>query len=154
VRWWRPVQSWTEKIGVKVGDKVDWKPVTFEFTHHGPIVAHKNGKAYAMTIPYAEQFRLFEQSWGMATAHNLAEMKKALGMRQYMAQNIMVGSVDGDIYYVRNGRVPVRPSGCDPSKPMPGAGGCEWQGIHSFEDLVQIENPRRATCRTAISRRG
>jgi len=138
---WRPVQSWTEKIGVKVGDKVDWKPVTFEFTHHGPIVAHKNGKAYAMAIPYAEQFRLFEQSWGMATAHNLADMKKALAMRQYMAQNIMVGTVDGDIYYVRNGRVPVRPSGCDPSKPMPGAGGCEWQGIHPFEDLVQIENP-------------
>jgi acyl-homoserine lactone acylase PvdQ len=138
---WRPVQSWTEKIGVKVGDKVDWKAVTFEYTHHGPIVAHKNGKAYAMAIPYAEQFRLFEQSWGMATAHNLAEMKKALGMRQYMAQNIMVGTVDGDIYYVRNGRVPVRPSGCDPSKPMRGAGGCEWQGIHAFEDLVQIENP-------------
>ena len=45
---WRPVQSWTEKIGVKTGDKIEWKPVTIEFTHHGPIVAHKNGKAYSM----------------------------------------------------------------------------------------------------------
>jgi len=62
-------------------------------------------------------------------------------MRQYMAQNIMVGTVDGDIYYVRNGRVPIRPAGCDPSKPMPGDGRCEWQGLHPFEDLVQIENP-------------
>jgi acyl-homoserine-lactone acylase len=53
----------------------------------------------------------------------------------------MVGTVDGDIYYVRNGRVPVRPAGCDPSKPMPGTGECEWQGIHPFEDLPQIENP-------------
>jgi acyl-homoserine-lactone acylase len=138
---WRPMRSWTEKIGVKVGDKIDWKPVTIEGTHHGPIVAHKNGKAYSMAIPYAGEFRLLEQSWGMVTAHNLAEMKKALAMRQYMAQNIMVGTVDGDIYYVRNGRVPIRPSGCDPSKPMPGTGGCEWQGIHPFEDLVQIENP-------------
>ncbi len=138
---WRPIQRWTEKIGVKTGDKIDWKPVTIEFTHHGPIVAHKNGKPYSMAIPYAEEFRLIEQSWGMATAHNLAEMKKALAMRQYMAQNIMVGTVDGDIYYVRNGRVPVRPAGCDPSKPMPGTGDCEWQGIHPFEDLVQIENP-------------
>jgi acyl-homoserine-lactone acylase len=42
---------------------------------------------------------------------------------------------------VRNGRVPIRPAGCDPSKPMPGTGACEWQGIHAFEDLVQIENP-------------
>jgi acyl-homoserine-lactone acylase len=77
----------------------------------------------------------------MAVARNLAQMKKALGMLQYMAQNIMVGTVDGDIYYLRNGRVPVRPKGCDPSKPMPGTGACEWQGIHPLEDLVQIANP-------------
>jgi len=138
---WRPVQSWTEKIGVLVGDKVDWKPVTFEFTHHGPVVAHKDGKAYAMALPYSSEFRLIEQALAMITARNLPEMKKALAMRQYMAQNIMVGTVDGDIYYVRNGRVPVRPGGCDPSKPMAGSGECEWQGTHPFEDLPQIENP-------------
>jgi len=138
---WRPVRSWTEKIGVKTGSGIDWKPVVIEFTHHGPIVAHKNGKAYAMAIPYADEFRLVEQALAMITARNLAGMKQALAMRQYMAQNIMVGTVDGDIYYVRNGRVPIRPSGCDPSKPMPGTGVCEWQGIHPFEDLVQIENP-------------
>jgi len=138
---WRPIQSWTEKIGVKTGDTIDWKPVTIEYTHHGPIVAHKNGKAYSLAIPYADQVRLMDESWAMVTAHNLAEMKKALAMRQYMAQNIMVGTVDGDIYYVRNGRVPIRPAGCDPSKPMPGTGACEWQGIHPYEDLVQIENP-------------
>ena len=59
-----------------------------------------------------------------------------------MAQNIMIATVDGDIYYVRNGRVPVRPNGFDSSRPMSGpAGACEWQGIHPFEDLVQIANP-------------
>jgi acyl-homoserine lactone acylase PvdQ len=139
---WRPLERRHEKIGVKVGDKIDWKDITIESTVHGPIVAHKNGKSYAVAIPYADQVRLMDESWGMATAHNLTEMKKALGMLQFMAQNIMVGTVDGDIYYVRNGRVPVRPAGCDPSKPMSGAsGGCEWQGIHPFEDLVQITNP-------------
>jgi len=59
-----------------------------------------------------------------------------------MPQNIMIGTVDGDIYYVRNGRVPMRPKGCDSSRPMSGPqGDCEWQGIHPFEDLVQIVNP-------------
>jgi acyl-homoserine lactone acylase PvdQ len=125
-----------------VGDKIDWKDVAIESTLHGPIVAHKNGKSYAVAIPYADEVRLMDESWGMVTAHNLAEMKKALAMLQLMAQNIMVGTVDGDIYYVRNGRVPVRPRGCDPSQVMPGAAGeCEWQGLHPFEDLVQITNP-------------
>ena len=141
---WRPLDIRHEKIGVKVGDKINWKDVTIESTVHGPIVAHKNGKSYSMAIPYADEVRLMDESWGMVTAHNLTEMKKALAMLQLMAQNIMVGTVDGDIYYVRNGRVPVRPKGCDISKPLPGASGdCEWQGIHPFEDLVQITNPPR-----------
>ena len=139
---WRPLAVRHEKIGVKVGDRVDWKDVTIESTLHGPIVAHKNGKSYSIAIPYANEVRLMDESWGMVTAHNLAEMKKALGMLQFMAQNIMVGTVDGDIYYVRNGRVPVRPTGCDISKPLPGASGtCEWQGLHGFEELVQVTNP-------------
>ena len=37
-----------------------------------------------------------------------AEMKRALAQFQLMAQNVMVATVQGDIYYVRNGRVPVR----------------------------------------------
>ncbi len=139
---WRPLETRHEKIGVRVGDKIDWKDVTIDSTVHGPIVAHKNGKSYSVAIPYADEVRLMDESWGMATAHNLAEMKKALAMLQLMAQNIMVGTVEGDIYYVRNGRVPVRPSGCDPAKPMSGASGtCEWHGLHSFEELPQITNP-------------
>ncbi len=139
---WRPLETRNEKIGVRVGDRIDWKDVTIESTGHGPIVAHKNGKSYSIAIPYADEVRLMDQSWDMATAHNLTEMKKALAMLQVMAQNIMVGTVDGDIYYVRNGRVPVRPKGCDPSQPMPGASGaCEWQGLHPYEDLAQITNP-------------
>jgi acyl-homoserine lactone acylase PvdQ len=139
---WRPLETRREKIGVKVGDRIDWKEVTIESTSHGPIVAHKNGKSYSVAIPYAEEVKLMDESWGMVTARNLSEMKQALAMLQLMAQNIMVGTVDGDIYYVRNGRVPVRGKDCDPAKPMPGASGaCEWQGLHAFEDLVQITNP-------------
>lgn len=139
---WRPLDVRTERIGVKVGGEIQWQDVRIESTHHGPIVAHKDGKAYSLAIPYSNEFQLLDTSWHIATAHNLAEAKKALAGLQLMAQNIMIGTVDGDIYYVRNGRVPVRPAGCDTSKPMSGAAGqCEWQGLHPFEDLVQISNP-------------
>jgi acyl-homoserine-lactone acylase len=139
---WRPLEIRTERIGVKTGNEIKYQEVRIESTAHGPIVAHKNGKAYSVAIPYANEYRLLDSSWRIATAHNLVEAKKALAELQFMAQNIMIGTVDGDIYYVRNGRVPVRPAGCDSSRPMSGAAGkCEWQGIHPFDDLVQITNP-------------
>ena len=139
---WRPLSVRTERIGVKQGGAVQWRTFRIESTAHGPIVAHKDGKAYSAATAYADEYRQIDTAYRMATAHNLAQAKTALADLQYMAQNIMVGTVDGDIFYVRNGRVPIRPAGCDPARPMNGASGeCEWQGIHPFSDLVQIANP-------------
>lgn len=138
---WKPLRVEHEKIGVREGSQVVWKDVAIPYTHHGPVWAHSNGRAYSMATPYAGEFRLIEQAWKMITARDLNEMKRALDMRQYMAQNIMVGTTGGDIFYLRNGRVPVRRANCDCTKPMPGDGSCEWQGLHPVSDLVQVENP-------------
>src|SRR5262249_52737627 len=130
------------KIGVKDGDKLVWKDVEFEYTQHGPVVARQNGKAYTMAIPYMNEVGLTDQIYEMMSAHNLDEMKKALGHLQLMAQNIMVGTVQGDISYVRNGGVPVRARGVNPGRPVPGnTSANEWQGLHPFSDLAQITNP-------------
>src|SRR5207244_3702313 len=113
-----------------------------EFTHHGPIAAHKNGKAYSMAISYANEVGLTDQVHEMMMAKNLDEMKRALGHLQLMSQNIMVGTVQGDIYYLRNGRVPIRPKGVDPSKPIPGnTSATAWQALHPIKELLQVTNP-------------
>jgi penicillin amidase len=139
---WRDMVVRKARIGVKDGDKVNWKEVELEYTHHGPIVARKGGKAYAMAIPYAEEVGLTDQIHQMMTARNLEEMKRALANLQLMSQNIMVGTVQGDIYYVRNGRVPVRPKGVDPGKPIAGnTSANDWKGLHTLSDLVQVTNP-------------
>jgi acyl-homoserine lactone acylase PvdQ len=133
------------RIGVKVGDKVEWKEPEIEYSLHGPIVAHKNGKAYAMAIPYFEEVGLTDQTYETMTARNLQEMKQALGHLQLMAQNVMVATVQGDIFYVRLGRVPIRAPGTDSTRPIPGSFSTnDWQGIHPFADLVQLENPPQA----------
>jgi len=139
---WRDLQVRRAKIGVKNGGQVDWKELELEYSHHGPIVAHQNGKAYAMAIPYMDEVGLTDQTYETMTARNLTEMKSALAHLQLMAQNVMVATVQGDIYYVRNGRVPIRAPGTDPSRPIAGAFSTnEWRGIHPFADLVQIDNP-------------
>ena len=139
---WRDLQVRKVKIGVKKGDQVEWKEQEVEYSHHGPIVAHKKDKAYAMAISYAEEVGLTDQIYETMTARNLGEMKQALGHLQLMGQNVMVSTVQGDIYYVRNGRVPIRAPGIDPSRPIRGCYSTnEWRGIHPLSDLVQIENP-------------
>ncbi len=139
---WRDLTVRKTTIGVKIGDKVEPREVAISFSHHGPIVARKGDKAYAMAIPYSDEVGLMDQCFEMMTARNLTEMKQALSHLQLMSQNIMVATVQGDIYYLRNGRVPIRPAGIDPSRPIPGnTKAAEWQGIHPMADLVQIENP-------------
>jgi penicillin amidase len=139
---WREVTVRNEQIKVLDNGEIKTKEVLFEYTHHGPIVARKDGKAYAMAIPYFNEVGLTDQIHQMYLARNLEEMKKALSNLQLMSQNIMVGTVKGDIYYLRTGRVPVRGKGCDPKKPLPGnTSACEWIGIHPITDLVQITNP-------------
>ncbi|MEI6537312.1 MAG: penicillin acylase family protein, partial [Verrucomicrobiaceae bacterium] len=139
---WLDMEVKREVIQVKDGDKVEEKTVEIERTKHGPVVARKDGKAYVFAIPYDSEVRLADQTYEMITAKNLTEMKKALSMLQLMMQNLMIGTVDGDIYYVRNGRVPIRPKGFDHKGAMPGnTSKAEWLGIHKFEDLVQILNP-------------
>ena len=139
---WRKMTVRTYTIGVKEGTEVKQRTVDVEYTHHGPVVARKGGKAYTIAIPYMEQVGLGDQIYEMMKARNLDEMKKALGRLQLMAQNVMVGTVQGDIYYLRNGRVPIRAPGVNPSRPVPGnTSANEWRGIHPLADLVQVTNP-------------
>lgn len=139
---WRNLTVRRERIGVKEGDRVAWREVEILSSHHGPLVLRKGNKAYAVAIPYRDEVGLSDQVYAMMTARNLEEMKRALSLRQLMAQNVMVGTVQGEIYYLRNGRVPVRAKGVDPSRPVPGnTSATEWQGIHPLEDLVQVTNP-------------
>jgi acyl-homoserine lactone acylase PvdQ len=139
---WLDMKVETETILVKEGEAQKAEKVEIEYTKHGPVVARKDGKAYVFAIPYFNEVLLADQTYKMATARNLEEMKQALSMLQLMMQNLMIGTVDGDIYYVRNGRVPIRPEGFDCKRPLPGnTSKAEWKGIHKFEDLLAIHNP-------------
>jgi acyl-homoserine-lactone acylase len=139
---WRKMTVRTYQIGVKEGSAVKQRTVDVEYTHHGPVAARKAGKAYTIAIPYMEQVELGDQVYEMMRAKNLGEMKTALSRLQLMSQNVMIATVQGDIYYVHNGRVPIRAPGVDPSRPIPGhTSANEWRGIHALTDLVQVTNP-------------
>ncbi|MEE8551351.1 MAG: penicillin acylase family protein, partial [Gemmatimonadota bacterium] len=120
---------------------------TFEYTEHNgvlsPVVARKEGKAYVVSTPYMHQAGLSdEQSYRMTLAKDIGEFREAMKLLGTEPQNIMAGDAHGNTFYVRMGRTPIRPSGFDWTKPVPGnTSKTAWKGIHPFEDLVQIENP-------------
>ena len=136
---WREMTSEPVTIAVKGAAPVKR---TIARSHHGPIAMREGDKAYAIACPYFDEIDFVTQNFRMMTAHNLAEFDAAAAMCQMMEQNLMYADVEGNIRYLRTGRVPVRPSGFDFSKPVPGdTSKSEWLGIHPMKDLVQVLNP-------------
>ena len=136
---WREISTETVRIAVKgQPDAVR----TIERCHYGPILKREGNRAYAMACPYIEEIDVVTQFFRMMSARNLKEFDAAVSMNQLMEQNVMYADVEGNIRYIRTGRVPIRPAGYDPSKPLPGnTSKSEWLGIHPMKDLVQYLNP-------------
>ncbi len=111
-------------------------------TRHGPVLYDTSEMLYAVRTAYDDQAGVVTQLYRMNRARTRKEFFDALSLLQLMDQNIMGADVEGNIFYVRNGRVPRRAPGFDWSRPVPGdTRATEWQGFHPLEDLVQIVNP-------------
>ncbi|MBL9124378.1 MAG: penicillin acylase family protein [Planctomycetaceae bacterium] len=139
---WKKMTERVETIRIRTQDGVVSKDLKVHATHRGPIVARQGNKAYSMVIPYVDQIGLIEELYKFHTARTLDEVKQALASRQLMPQNVMVATVEGDTFYVRTGRVPKRNHGHPSDRPIPGDKSAnDYDGVHPFEDLVQITNP-------------
>jgi acyl-homoserine lactone acylase PvdQ len=139
---WRKMTTRKITLRVREADGVAEKAFKVDSTHHGPVVARKNGKAYTMALAYVDRCGLMEELYKVHTARTLEAIKAGLSACEMMPQNIMVATVDGDIFYVHDGCVPIRNHGLPTNRPVPGnTSKNDFAGIHPFEDLVQVTNP-------------
>jgi acyl-homoserine-lactone acylase len=139
---WRSVSVEEIEIEVGTGNGTRVEKRRVERTHHGPLLARDGDRAYAARTAYDDQIGLVEQWLAMARADNLGEFLNAMRLNQSLPQNVMYADVYGNTYYVRAGRVPVRPEGHRWDRPVPGwTSETEWRGVHPLSDLVQIINP-------------
>jgi len=119
---------------------------TIHRTQIGPILYDTPETLYAARTGYDDQGGMVTQLHRMNRARTLKEFFAALSLLQFMDQNIMGADVAGNIFYVRNGRVPRRPPDFDWNRPVPGeTSATAWQGFHPFEDLIRVVNPSTGT---------
>jgi acyl-homoserine lactone acylase PvdQ len=136
---WRDIERHTVNLGFADGTRRDY---VWESSHHGPIVARANGLAYAAKIAYDGSTNRNSAWEALNFAEDYRGAMAACETLSMFPQNVMVADTSGNIYYQRTGRVPVRPSGYDWSRPVDGStSASEWQGIHPASDHLQVLNP-------------
>jgi acyl-homoserine-lactone acylase len=136
---WRSMER--REVTLKVRGEKDQKHRIW-LSHHGPIIALREGKAYAATMAYADLATTFNAWYELNYAKDYRGAIAAMETLSLFPQNVMVADTSGNIYYQRTGRVPKRPAGYDWSRPVDGSTSkTEWQGVHPASDHLQVLNP-------------
>jgi acyl-homoserine-lactone acylase len=139
---YRAAVEWTETIKVKTEKGSEARRFKLRKTHHGPIVAVRNGKPLAVRLANLEKHGQLEQRYLMGKARNLQEFRTAMARLAVPMFNTMYADREGNIWYLYNGAIPKRSLKYDWSKPVDGSDpGTEWQGYHALDELPQSLNP-------------
>ena len=139
----RTATEWTDTIAIKGSKGVEPKNFKFRKTHHGPIVAVREGKPLAIKLARLEEGGWIDEWYAMGKAKTMAEFKAAMSRCAIPMFNAMYADRAGNIFYVYNGAVPRRSTKFDWSKPVDGSDPeAEWNGYHSFAELPQLTNPK------------
>lgn len=140
---YKEATEWTDVVRVKTASGFVDKSFTFRKTHHGPLVAKRNGKWLAVRMAQFEEGGQLDEWYAMSRARNFEEFKKAMSAVAVPMFNAVYADRDGNIFYVYNGAVPKRSLKFDWSNPVDGSDPeAEWHGYHAFNELPQVTNPK------------
>lgn len=137
----RPVIQKRISIRTKKGNGIETTNVNAFFTHHGPVMAKKNGQWISVKADNRIMNGLI-QCWQRTKAKSFEEFKKTLDLKGNISNNTVYADAEGNIAYWHGNRVPKRDHKYDWSKPVDGSiAATEWRGYHNINETVLSINP-------------
>ena len=134
-----------KKISIKIkraGDGFETKIFNALFTHHGPIMAKRDGQ-YLSLRHNNRDTKGFMQSWLRTKTKSFADFKKTMDMGANPSNNTVYADAEGNIAYWHGNFLPRRDAKYDWSKPVDGTKpATEWKGYHTVDESVHIYNPQ------------
>lgn len=148
---WKPVDSSTIVLFYSNGNKKDQAIFTVYKTHHGPVVAKRNGQ-WLSAKSINSNNKLLSVHWNITKSKSYNEFVGWLDKRVMTGTNTIYADKSGNIAYWHGNFVPIRASGYDWSRPVPGnITETEWQGTYSLKDIPNYINPQNGWVQNANS---
>jgi acyl-homoserine lactone acylase PvdQ len=128
-------------IKAKKGSGIETTNFNALFTHHGPIMAKKNGQWLSVKADNRIMNGLI-QCWQRNKATSFEEFKKTLDLKGNISNNTVYADAEGNIAYWHGNRIPKRDIKFDWSKPVDGNTlATEWKGYHTINETIFSINP-------------
>lgn len=122
-------------IRINVNKKVYW-------SKYGPTVITPRG-TFSIRMPALMDIRGLEEWYRFNKAKNFTEFKAALDMMAIPGYNLVYADRYDTIYYLSNGRIPVRDPKFNWRTTLPGnTGATLWNNLHPLNDLPQVLQPK------------
>jgi len=137
----KPVTQKNISISYKTKAGMQTKVFKALFTHHGPVMAKRNGQ-YLSLRHNNRDTKGFMQSWLRTKASSFAAFKKTMDMGANPSNNTVYADGEGNIAYWHGNFLPRRDAKFDWSKPVDGTtSATEWKGYHPVNESVHLYNP-------------
>ena len=137
----KPVIQKRITLKTKKGNSFETTSVNAFFTHHGAIMAKKNGQWLSVKADNRIMNGLI-QCWQRTKAKSFEEFKKTLDLKGNISNNTVYADGEGNIAYWHGNRVPKRDPKYDWTKPVDGSiSATEWKSYHNINETVFSVNP-------------
>lgn len=136
-----PVKEKKILLSYRSGTELKTTAATVLFTHHGPIMANRNGQWLSLRADNRLSSGLM-QCWLRNKARSFNDFKETLDLLGNISNNTVYADAEGNIAYWHGNRIPERDPKYDWTKAVDGTvSATEWKRQHSVNEIVQSVNP-------------